>query len=732
MLYGSATGYVCIAYMRANKGDWTEEFYQYPDELGKMLERIETIASGKNMYFCPQLLSQKVRRKEYVKPCPNIWSDLDTCDPEHLFVRPTVVIQSSPGRYQAYWTMEAPVEPDTAEDLARRIAYTHAEYGADKSGWDLTQVLRIPYTDNYKYGPAPTTVLILEMARRLYRLEDFSEYPDLVTATQELIPFPEDLEKLGRPDELLHKYRRRLMPRVWQLYQLPPGDDWSKALWELLMLLFEAELSREEAYLIAENSACNKWARDGRPQRLWKDVCRADENHKTILRTMGPDATAPEKPLLTDEERQRVLDTETFVERYIRWASKLGDAASQYHQAGAFTLLSSLVAGPVRLPTSFGVIIPNMWFMILADTTLTRKSTSMDIAMDLLMEVDSDAMLATDGSLEGLLTSLSSRPGRPSVFLRDEFTGLLEAMTKKDYMAGMAETLTKLYDGKYQKRILRKETIEVREPILNILAGGIRSKMQALLTDEHIASGFIPRFVFVTAQSDVQRIRPIGPPTAPNLEEREAIRLELQKIHDYYQGEEDILIAHTAGKDNTVAVTVAKKWNAELSTDAWVRYNEFEREMLQFALASDSPEYLTPVYDRLAKSGLRVAVLIAASRCESAVLVTLNDLLHAFTYVEEWRGYVADILSGIGKNVYERLMDKILNAIRNNPGFSRSVLMQRYHLDSRVANIIFDTLEQRALITAARKGRGTVYFPYGTSAMKPLQEPTADDIKIRV
>src|SRR5688500_8562350 len=104
--------------------------------------------------------------------------------------------------------------------------------------------------------------------------------------------------------------------------------------------------------------------------------------------------------------------------------------------------------------------------MILADTTLTRKTTAMDMAMSLLREVDDDVILATDGTVEGLMQAISTRPGRPGIFWKDEFSGLLEAMRKKDYMASMAETLTNLYDHKYQKRQLRKEVIELREPVL--------------------------------------------------------------------------------------------------------------------------------------------------------------------------------------------------------------------------------------------------------------------------
>src|SRR5262249_60707927 len=118
---------------------------------------------------------------------------------------------------------------------------------------------------------------------------------------------------------------------------------------------------------------------------------------------------------------------------------------------------------------------------------------------------------------EGLFSALATRPGKPSVFLRDEFTGLLEQMTKRDYMAGFAEMLTKLYDSKTLKRVLRKETIAVKDPILIVYAGGIKSRMQLMMTLEQVASGFLPRFVFITAVSDINRVRPLGPPTAKDL-----------------------------------------------------------------------------------------------------------------------------------------------------------------------------------------------------------------------
>jgi len=710
LVFGKSSGYVCIAFLKDKK--FTEEYFQYPDNLNVMLDRIENFIVGYNVYFCPQLLRERKRSKEYVETTPNIWADLDTCDPKLLMVEPTIVVESSPRRYQGYWVMDRIPDSDDAEDLARRIAYAHAADGADRSGWDLTQLLRVPFTFNYKYtiGAVPI-VQIISANRNQYRLSDFSDYPESPEYVTTEIPMPDLSDLPPSADELLQARRLQLNPLIWRLYSEEPALGlWSQELWNLEMLLFESGFKREEVYVIARESKCNKYARDGKPAALlWKDVCRAEQKAEVHQKLLVGDVE--EKLQLLSEEEKNLIDRldDTFIERYIKWASSLGDAAAQYHQAGAFVILSSLLSGTVRLPTSYGTIVPNIWFMILADTTLTRKTTSMDIAMDLVMEVDDEVIMATDGSIEGLLSALSSRPGRPSVFLRDEFSGLLEAMTKKDYMAGMPELLTKLYDGKMQKRILRKEVIEVRDPRLIFFAGGIKNKITSILSFEHVSSGFMPRFVFITAESDISRLRPIGPPSQKTTGNKDAILNELKDLHKHYNR---TTMLHVQKLKTSIEHNVT--YDATLTDDAWVRYNQLETALLEEGLKSRRPEIMTPMGDRLAKSILKAAVLLAASRQKNdTVEVTKEDILRCIKYGESWYGFALDVMNNVGKGTAERQLDNIIRAIAKNGdrGVPRSQLMQSYHLTSRDANSIFDTLEQRGLITRQRSGRTELLVP---------------------
>lgn len=716
LAYGRYSGFVCIATLTppkgTKKGKFDQEFFHFPEELDRMLDYIEQEAPHKNLYFCPQLFNDRIREKGNVEHAPNIWADLDYCNPDNLMVEPSLVLESSPDRFQALWCLEKDMDPDDAEEMSRRIAYTHAHEGADRSGWDLTQLLRVPYTYNFKYmeGTELPVVQILVAKRSKFRPDDFSDYPEDPGYTKSEIPIPneEDLPEMSA-DELLQAKRMEMNPRVWGLFvdEPMPGPNgqsmWSQALWNLEMLLFESGFTRMEVYAIVREAKCNKYARDGKPAlMLWKDVCRAEAKAQINQQLL---TARPEKleELLSEEERAFVdRSPDTFVERYIRWASSLGDAAPQYHQAGAFIVLSSLLAGSVRLPTSYGTVIPNIWFMILGDTTLTRKTTAMDIAMDLVAEIDDDVVMATDGSIEGLMTSLAARPGRPSVFLRDEFSGLLEQMTKKDYMAGMPETLTKLYDGKLQKRILRKEIIEVREPRLVIFAGGIKNKVTSLLTYEYVSSGFMPRFCFVTAESDLNRIRPIGPPALKTTGPRDEILAELNDMFKFYNRTQQM---HIDRLNTSIEQKVIV--DAQLTDDAWVRYNKLESALLDFGIRSDKPDIMTPIGDRLSKSILKAAILIAASeQREDVVTVEELHILRAIKYGENWQVYATEVMNNVGRPQMENQLEKIYNAIEKKPGgVPRSLIMQNYHLNAREANLAFETLEQRGMITRQRSGR---------------------------
>lgn len=124
----------------------------------------DEVAAARDVYQCAHLLTRPRRLKRYAAPLAALYVDLDRATLEHPAVpEPSLVVQSSPGRLQCYWQLSQPVDPAAGETLNRRLAYA---LGADRSGWDLTQLLRVPGTPNRKYADAPAVSVLSHTERR--------------------------------------------------------------------------------------------------------------------------------------------------------------------------------------------------------------------------------------------------------------------------------------------------------------------------------------------------------------------------------------------------------------------------------------------------------------------------------------------------------------------------------------------------------------------------------------
>ncbi|MHB8576247.1 MAG: DNA-primase RepB domain-containing protein, partial [Dehalococcoidia bacterium] len=133
-------------------------FFHYPDEVPAALAWVRAEADlARELYHCSHLLVRPRRRKVDAAPLTALYADVDDGQLTALSLAPSAVVESSPGRLQAYWRLSEPVEPEIGEALNRRLALA---VNADKSGWDLTQLLRLPGTRNHKYAEAPAVRLL--------------------------------------------------------------------------------------------------------------------------------------------------------------------------------------------------------------------------------------------------------------------------------------------------------------------------------------------------------------------------------------------------------------------------------------------------------------------------------------------------------------------------------------------------------------------------------------------
>ena len=209
------------------------------------------VSKGRDVYFAA-VHFRGPRRQENAKPVKWVWADLDFVRPEKLKIRPTIAWQSSPGRYQALWELNELTDPDDAAECGKRMAYAE---GADKGGWDVTQVLRIPGTRNFKYPSAPAVELLWDESTT-YAVKDFHfSYPAVITDT-----VGKNLTSVPTPvNELVAKSGPKSQELVNQPYAHGASTDRSEYLFRLSATLQEEGLSPEETFTVLKESPWNKF-----------------------------------------------------------------------------------------------------------------------------------------------------------------------------------------------------------------------------------------------------------------------------------------------------------------------------------------------------------------------------------------------------------------------------------------------------------------------------------------
>lgn len=713
-------GYICIATSEPDraKTSFKQSFFKWPSQKNTLGSFIEQSSKSKNVWFCVNLLDEQKRSKEHCMPSNLVWADLDLITPDDCDPKPTAAVKSSPGRFQAFWRLDTSIlPPDVCEDYSRRIAY---KVGADKSGWDLTQLLRVPFTRNFKYDDGPLVELLYAAETRA-PVSIFEKLPDPkiidLEATRNPLDDPPEgmpaVDSLPSSGQVIYKYTFKLAESGFMaLYGEIPhsSDDWSRRMWRMIMICLEAGMDTQEVFSVALTAECNKYTRDNRPPSyLWREIVKADGINRRSMSDTGQ-VKPLIMPILVDPEDVQDEIQGNFIAEYKKWASEATDAIEEYHELCCFMLLSSMLCSGLYLNTSWGELAPNLWGLVLGDSTLTRKTTAMNMAKDILLEIDPDILLATDGSAEGLVTGLSGRPERVSMFFRDEVAGFFDAINKKDYLAGLPQLLTELYDvPRILIRQLRKDTITITKPYFVFFGGGIKEKVHNLLTEDFILSGFMPRFLIVSGDTDLTRIRRTGPANAAGTEDRANIMDRVKRLHSLYNQRGEMTIAGQP-------VLMARRYEAQLSQEAWDTFGEYEENLTRVASASPNSMLALPTFTRLAFSLLKMSLILAAAESDpnsdnSILKVEVTHIRQAAYYVQKWGKYSIQMIENSGISFNERAINKAMAAIRKTPGMPKSRLMTNHRMSSREVKEVLETMHDRGMIRVEKDGKGLYLWP---------------------
>lgn len=233
-----------------------------------------------DIYFCPLPFRENQRLAKYVKPVDILWSDVDDGDPSKL--EPSVLWESSPGRHHALWFLKEKIHAEDAAELNRSLTYY---LGADKGGWDLSQVLRVPGTRNHKYKSAPV-VKLLHWNNKNYNHRTLARKLGHTTV------------KSPKASNNISDFSKRIPQKLLSLLNSEPEEGRrSDVLWYLENKLSDCGLGPEEILQVIKDSPWNKYSG------------RRDEDHrlKTELQKVIEGKIIPKEP--SDD-----IDIETFAD----------------------------------------------------------------------------------------------------------------------------------------------------------------------------------------------------------------------------------------------------------------------------------------------------------------------------------------------------------------------------------------------------------------------------------
>jgi len=258
---------------------WRDEEEGWHDNRRRVIEHTATFNrplpnEGENLYFTPGLFTEPFRRKAYALPGRWLYADLDEINPSDLpDLRPTVAWETSPGRYQAMWLLRRPLPPEVLGALNQRVTYFTE---ADKGGWSLTKVLRVPGTVSHKRAkPFRVNLLwfdsqITYEARYIARLTHVVDVPRTSQVALRDLRIPKT-----PPAQILRNHR--VSARIRKLYKARVArGDRSERLWQLENLLLKEGLSPEETLAVVRKTVWNKYKGQNREvSQLWAEINKA-------------------------------------------------------------------------------------------------------------------------------------------------------------------------------------------------------------------------------------------------------------------------------------------------------------------------------------------------------------------------------------------------------------------------------------------------------------------------
>lgn len=352
-----------------------------------------------------------------------------------------------------------------------------------------------------------------------------------------------------------------------------------------------------------------------------------------------------------------------FIKKYMKMASRRTDAYPEFHFAAALSILSRVADKKLFVELSHETIYPNLWVWCLGDSTISRKTTAMRIAKNLVrisrLDIE-NFFLPHSFSPEAFVEIMSDQPH--GAYWLDEAGNLLASL-QKPYMTDLRDLYCKLYDNEQYHRKLRtsksskKAEFRIEDPYLTQWLSTVADTFKKYSNTLDLVSGWLLRYIYLCPEYE-KEWRGYGILT----EEDKKLMSDLA----------DFLEEITKRVEQPVEILFSPESLAYFHT--WQRTREEEA-------VKNKHKILTQLLGRYYTVAIKLAMLFEFGEEVFNPKIRLETIKEACRIVDEYLlPYAVKIIQELEWDEEKNLQERILGELRRAGGeMTRRELQRRLH-----------------------------------------------------
>lgn len=444
---------------------------------------------------------------------------------------------------------------------------------------------------------------------------------------------------------------------------------------------------------LGEKEDISGWiGRGGTAEELQKLIEKAPDFFEVLAeynKPIEPDESIAQ-PVFEKNKFEVAIPEDDLIKLYKDYVNPTIDCPDIYNTVSPILLISTLLARRVYFKFGTQKVYINIWAVIVAPSTTYRKTTAINIAKYIIRTFYQDYLFPEEFSQEALMEYFKNS-GSKGILIWSEFGSFLAA-SQKQYMSGIKEFLSDIYDcPDYKKRILKESTYTVEEPYINILTATTIDWFLRSIEASDIMGGFLARFIYIVAtKKDKKKLIPF--PERPDDEKLNRFLKYLTELGPL-EGE-------------TIFDDESKKIYKE-----WITSHEKAIDKESFT------QTIAGFFGRLGTTCLKLAVIFQISE-ELKIHVKANAMKRAINFVEKLKESVYKLLTDkIGFTKVEKEKKKIMELIQEKGTIDRSMLLRYSGMNTKTLDEYINTLKEEGRIEEIQedikyKNRKKTYYKF--------------------